>query len=71
MGMKAHKLIENAADWTNQNWMQRLDSAASLLFIHGYLSPAQREKITHKIEREIEAGLASGEIRHATQGQTP
>lgn len=56
------KLIEPAVDWSGQTWAQRLDAAASLLFVHGYINQSTRTKITQKIERQFAEGLKSGAI---------
>lgn len=54
MTMDITKLITAAPDWTDQTWAARMDAAASLLFLHGYIPQSQREKITRKIGAEVE-----------------
>lgn len=60
--MDITKLITAAPDWTDQTWAARMDAAASLLFLHGYIPQSQREKITRKIEKQFADAIAAGEI---------
>lgn len=58
-----HKLISVAPDWTDQTWTQRIDDAASLLYLNGYITMSQRAKISQKIERQYKDAIANGEIK--------
>lgn len=62
MTMPIQKLITPAPAWTDQTWAARIDAAASLLFLHGYIPQSQREKITIKIERQFSDAIAAGDI---------
>ncbi len=62
MTMPIGKLIAPAVDWSDETWASRLDRAASLLYCHGYITQAQRSKITQRIEKQCENALAKGEI---------
>lgn len=70
MSMPIQKLISPAIDWTDQTWAQRLDAAASLLFLHGYISQGARAQVTKRIEGQFERAIASGDIveRPSQQG---
>lgn len=63
--MDIEKLVSPAPDWTSETWAARMDQAASLLFVHGYISPSARSKITQRIEKQFRDGLASGAIVRA------
>ena len=60
--MNIETLVSPAADWTGDTWAGRMDQAASLLFLHGYIPQSQREKITRKIEAQFKDAIASGQI---------
>lgn len=60
--MDITRLVEPAADWIDQTWAQRIDAAASLLFLHGYIPQSQRSKITDKMDSQFAKGLADGLI---------
>ena len=62
MVMQIEKLISPAVDWTGQTWAQRLDAAASLLFLHGYIPQSTRTAITKRIENQFERAIAAGQI---------
>lgn len=62
MSMSVLQLIKPAPDWTDETWTQRMDAAASLLFLHGYITQGQRTKITHKIETQFKAAIEAGII---------
>ena len=66
MVMRIEKLIAPAADWTGQTWAQRIDAAASLLFIHGYIPQGARSAITKRIEGQFARAIASGQIKERT-----
>lgn len=61
--MKIEKLIAPAADWTDQTWAQRLDAAASLLFLHGYIPQSTRSAITKRIEGQFQKAIDAGVIK--------
>ncbi|GLV28150.1 hypothetical protein TomTYG75_06740 [Sphingobium sp. TomTYG75] len=63
MAMPIEKLIGPAIDWTDQTWAQRLDAAASLLFLHGYIPQSTRSAITRRIEGQFQKAIDSGQIR--------
>jgi hypothetical protein len=71
--MDIENLIKPAVDWTGDTWAGRVDKAASLLFCHGYITQAQREKITRVVEKQFADGLASGRIvqKPVAQGMVP
>jgi len=60
--MEIERLVETAAELPGQTWAQRVDYAASLLFLHGYITTAQRRKVTLKLEKQFAEGIASGRI---------
>lgn len=60
--MKAEKLIEPALDWTGGTWGERVDAAASYLFLHGFITASTRASVTRKLEKEYRAALAEGRI---------
>lgn len=60
--MEIEKLVSPAPDIVGDTWAQRLDYAASILFVHGYIPQGQREKITQKMEKQFEQGIKSGRI---------
>lgn len=60
--MDVVKQIEKAPDWCDQTWAQRLDMAASVLFIHGYITQSQRTKIANKMNAQFEKAIADGAI---------
>ncbi len=62
MSMEIEKLVQPALDWTGESWGGRVDHAASFLFIHGYITQAQRAKVTQKLDKQYQDGLASGRI---------
>ena len=62
MVMQIEKLIAPAMDWTGQTWAQRLDEAASLLFLHGYIAQSTRAAITKKLEGQFQRAIESGQI---------
>lgn len=62
MVMQIQKLIAPAVDWTGQTWAQRMDAAASLLFLHGYIAQGARAAITKRIERQFETAIKDGLI---------
>jgi hypothetical protein len=62
MSLDITKLVQPAIDWTGQTWAQRVDAAASLLFVHGYIPPSQRVKVTQKLDAQFRKGLADGLI---------
>lgn len=62
MVMQIEKLIAPAVDWANQTWAQRLDEAASLLFLHGYIPQSTRASITKRIEGQFQRAIDSGQI---------
>lgn len=63
MVMQIERLIEPAIDWTGQTWAQRMDAAASLLFLHGYIPQSTRSAITKRIEGQFQKAIDSGQIR--------
>lgn len=63
MVMPIEKLIAPAIDWTGQTWAQRLDAAASLLFLHGYIPQGARLAITKRIEGQFQKAIDGGQIR--------
>lgn len=65
--MDIRKLISTAPDLAGGTWANRIDYAASLLFIHGYISQSQREKITRKLEKQFTDALRLGEIIERAQ----
>ena len=69
--MEIERLIELAPDWTDQTWAKRIDDAASLLFLHGYIPMSQRTKITLKLNRQFQEAIDSGGIvaRTATEAR--
>ena len=74
MPMQIEKMIGPAPDWTEQTWAQRIDAAASLLFLHGYIPQRQREKITQKINYQFQIAIDAGKIvavpaKEATDGE--
>lgn len=60
--MKIEKIVSIAPDWENQTWGQRIDQAASLLFLHGYITSRQRMAVTTKLDKQYREGIASGKI---------
>lgn len=60
--MDVEKLIESAAPWTDGRWMDRVDQAASFLFLHGYISQSQREKVVKRLESQLRDGVEQGRI---------
>ena len=60
--MDIQKMVEPAKDWSDASWIDRIDRCASFLFLHGYITQAQRSKVTEKLERQVTQGLASGAI---------
>ncbi|NML93829.1 hypothetical protein [Novosphingobium olei] len=60
--MEIEKLVQPAPDWCGGSWAARIDQAASVLFLHGYISQSQRQKITQKLEKQFQAGLGQGRI---------
>ena len=60
--MDIEKLVTPAVDWTGGSWANRIDQAASLLFMHGYISQSQRSKVTERLEKQFRVGLESGAI---------
>lgn len=62
MTMHIHKLVAQAPAWTDQTWAARIDAAASLLFLHGYIGMTQRERITAKIDKQFKEAIAAGDI---------
>lgn len=60
--MHITKLVEPAVDWTGQTWAARMDAAASLLFLHGYIPQSQRIRITEKLEKQFAKAIADGVI---------
>lgn len=60
--MEVQKLIEPAEPWADGRWLDRVDQAASFLFLHGYISQTQRMKVAQKLERELRAGIEQGRI---------
>lgn len=69
MAMQIEKLIADAPDWTGQTWAQRMDAAASLLFLHGYIPQGIRSAITKRIEGQFQRAIDGGQIveRPSTQ----
>jgi hypothetical protein len=65
--MDIEKLVQTAPDLVGGSWANRLDYAASLLFLHGYIPQSQRAKITAKLEKQFADGLADGRIVPAEQ----
>jgi len=60
--MDAKTLISPAADWSDGRWLDRVEQSASFLFVHGYITGSQREKVALRLEKQIRAGLDAGEI---------
>lgn len=60
--MTIEEIIAPATDWTNDIWGGRIDKAASLLFVHGYITQSQRAKVTQKLDKQYADGIASGQI---------
>lgn len=69
--MNIEGLIEAAPDWTDQTWAQRMDAAASLLFLHGYIPQSQRERIARKMNNQFADGIADGLIVERSEATTP
>jgi len=67
--MEIERLIEPATDWMGGTWAARIDQAASLLFLHGYITQGQRTKITQKLEAQFRDGIELGRI--ISQGTNP
>ena len=65
--MEIEKLVEPAVDWTGGTWAKRLDQSASLLFLHGYITQAQRVQIANRIEKQFRAGIEAGRIVARTE----
>lgn len=68
--MEIAKLITPAPDWSGGSFANRIDQAASFLFLHGYISQSQRTLITCKIERQFMDAIRRGEIVEAAQGMS-
>jgi len=62
--VKITELIAPAADWTGGSWANRLSQAASLLYVHGYITLNQRVGVTAKLERQFSHALETGAIIH-------
>ena len=62
MAMEIEQLVKLAPDRIGDTWANRIDYAASLLFVQGYIPESQRKKIADKLNRQFEQGLASGRI---------
>lgn len=62
MVMQIEKLIGSAPDWTGETWAQRIDAAASLLFLHGYIPQGTRSAITRRIEGQFQKAIDAGVI---------
>lgn len=62
MVMPIEQMIAPAPDWAGETWAQRIDAAASLLFLHGYIPQSIRSKITQKIETQFRDALDQGRI---------
>lgn len=62
MTMHIHKLVAQAPAWAAQTWAARIDAAASLLFLHGYIPMGQRARITAKLDKQFADAIAAGEI---------
>ena len=60
--MDIETLVSPAADWKSETWGQRVDEAASLLFIHGYITESARRGVTKKLDKQYADGVASGRI---------
>ena len=69
--MDVKTLISPAADWSGQRWLDRVDAAASLLFLHGYITQTQRAKVTQKLERQLARAIERGEIVQTANPQEP
>ncbi|MEJ7933464.1 hypothetical protein WG907_04230 [Sphingobium sp. AN558] len=62
MTMPIERLIAAAPAWTDETWAQRLDAAASLLFLHGYIPQSTRAAITRRIEGQFQRAIENGDI---------
>ena len=61
--MEIEVLVQPAEKWTEGTWAYRIDLAASLLFLHGYITQTQRWRVTEKLEKQFRDGIAQGRIR--------
>lgn len=64
--MDAQKLIEPAATWQGDRWLDRVDACASFLYMHGYIPQSQRAKIAQKLETQLKTALEAGHISVAS-----
>lgn len=60
--MTIEDIVAPAVDWTGDSWGGRIDKAASLLFVHGYITQSQRAKVTQKLDKQYADGIANGLI---------
>ena len=60
--MDAIKLIEPAVAWQEGRWLDRVEQSASFLFMHGYITQSQRQKVSQKLERQLSEALTAGVI---------
>jgi len=68
MTMDIHRLIAPAPEWIGGSFAARIDQAASLLFLHGYISQSQRTLITCRIEKQFMDAIRRGDIVEVAQG---
>lgn len=47
--MFAGDLLSTPPDWAHENWAERVDICASLLFTHGYITATERMKIARRL----------------------
>lgn len=68
--MKRDDLLNPAVDWTDENWAQRLDRCASMLFLHGYITETARDKIGARLTKHFEAAAhARGWVKREDASQ--
>lgn len=66
IGPRQLDLLEPASDWTNHPFHERLRASLSVLYIHGYLAPAEYRRQTARLARDTEAARAE-RVRRAGQ----
>lgn len=60
--MKQVDFLKPAMDWTDGTWAHRIDRCASMLFVHGYITMSQRDKIGKKLEAQVAAAIRALEV---------
>ncbi|AIT81639.1 hypothetical protein [Novosphingobium pentaromativorans] len=56
-------LLEQATDWTNQTWQERLEMCASALYVHALMPSADHQRTLNRI-------AARAEIQRAENAKT-